>query len=471
MSATTRPAEIVPRVAAGPWVPPFQTTPDQINDPEQHNVVRKFSLALALVVVFLRISAFHQVEAFLLHVNLKLLYVFGIPAVLGTALCGGLGRTFRASPAYYWTGYALWMVVALPFSTWHRGAFDADAAYIRTNVVMLFLAGGLVIGWKEYQSLMRAMVWGAVGTLLVARVFQNPIYQERFGIELGTVSNPNDFACHLMLCIPFLYWVVLTSKVFVLRIACLAGIGYGVMLVIQTASRGALVALIVTLLFVMIWGTGIQRIALIALVPVGFVGIVSTVSPEALRRIVSFSASEKNASAEAILSSEQRQYLFNKSIEYTIKFPIFGLGTSQFPVYEGTHNLVVGTHGSWHGTHNTFTQVSSENGIPGLIFFAGGLIVTFKIFYSVFRKARSRTDSADIKNAALCLMLAMTGFVVSFTVLNFAYFFYQPLLGGLAVALKAATDMEFARRDLAAPTVVDQTPGPFIYHRTAPSHA
>jgi O-antigen ligase len=428
-----------------------QPLADPLVESERNNPLRIFSLWLTFAVVFLRISSFHQAQTYLLKVNLRLLYVVGIPAILGTILCGGLQRAFRGKPAVFWTAYAVWMFVTIPTAVWPSDSLVHNAIpYLRTDLIMAYTVGGLVIGWKEFQSLMRCMAWGAFGTLLVARLFQNPNFQSRFGLEIGTVSNPNDFACHLLLVLPFLYWVVLTSKWFVAKLVCLGGIAYGIYLVVDTASRGALVAVVVVGICLLWWGSALQRVALFVFAPIAFLLVISTVSNHALNRIVSFSAESKDASAEALDSSASRRYLLEKSIEYAIKFPIFGLGPGGFPVYEGTHNLLIGTHGSWHGTHNTFTQVASECGIPGLIFYVGGLVSTFTIFFAAFRKASRRPDCADIRKAMLCVMLGMIGFVVSSSFLNFAYFFYQPLLGGIAIAAAAATKEEFAKRDAAS---------------------
>lgn len=466
-STSTRPIQTVP-AAATPSAPgnPYVLRPGE--DPDANNIVRKFSLALVYVVVFLRLSGFQYMETFLLHVNLKLLYIFSIPAILGTVLCGGLQRSFRWSPAYYWTGFTLWMIAITPFSSWVGGSASVAFTYVRTNLIMVFFAGGLVIGWKECQTFLRTCAYGAFGTLLLARIFQNPKYQDRFALELGTVANPNDFACHLLLCLPFIYWAMVSTKSIVVRLLCLGGIGYGVLVIVQTASRGGLLGLIAIALCLLVWGSGVQRMALLALLPVAVAGVIAIVPQGALTRIVSFSASEQNASEEALLSSQQRQYLLRKSIEYAFTHPIFGVGPGQFPNYEGTRNRYIGSHGAYHGTHNTFTQVASETGLPGLLLFTGGLLASFRIFFVAFRKARRRPDCVDIKNAMLSLMLAMIGFVVSFTFLNFAYFFYQPLLGGIAVAIKSATDAEFAERDRAAQAIGSTPMAPSVFHPTSP---
>ena len=37
-----------------------------------------------------------------------------------------------------------------------------------------------------------------------------------------------------------------------------------------------------------------------------------------------------------------------------------------------------GTRGQWLGTHNTYTQISSECGLPGLLFFVASLWFSLK---------------------------------------------------------------------------------------------
>ncbi len=446
---TPFPANAAPAAVSGPVLIPVTV------DHEQNNPLRMFSLSLMLALVFLRVSAFHQVQTVLMGVNLRLLYVVGIPAILGTFLCGGLQRSFRKSPAYYWTGYFIWMALACPTSTWTGESVTKTVIpYLRTNLIMLFLVAGLIIGWNECRSLLRCFAWSAVGSLLVARLFQRSA--DRFALEFGTVSNANDFAAHLLFCLPFLYWVVLTSKSMALRLICLGGIAYGVLIILQTGSRGGLLGLLAVVLALMCWGSTMQRLALLIIIPIGCIGVVAALPHQTLNRILSFSWEDKDASAEALQSSDQRRYLLQKSVEYAFQHPIFGIGPGEFPNYEGKHNQVIGTHGTFHETHNSFTEAASECGIPAFLLMVAGLAASFRIFYSIFRKARRRNDSRDIQDAMMCTMLCMVGFVVAITFLNFAYFFYQPLLGGWAIAAYFGTKEEFEKRDLAAQVLAIQ---------------
>lgn len=450
-------------VAARPSVasPTAPATPLVLEN-DRNNPLRIFAFSLGLGLVFLRVSALHQVQTVLMSTNLKLLYVVGIPATLGAVLCGGLQRAFSRSTCWYWLGYWVWMAAACPTSVWRSNSVvKVVLPYMRTNLPVMLVIAGLVVGWKDCKSMMRWMAYGAFATLLVARLFQREDFTGRFALEFGTVSNSNDFACHLLFCLPFLYWVVLSSKSFALRVLCLGGIGYGILTIVKTGSRGGLIGLIIVILACFLWSPVMHRLALLALVPIGCAVSVALVPHDTLVRILSFSSSEQQTSAEALESSEQRKYLLRKSIEYTFRFPIFGVGPGDFAAYEGGHNQTVGAHGTWQATHNTFTEVSSECGIPALLFYVAGLVSSFRIFYSTYRKARSRPDCKDIRDAMFCTMLCMVGFIAATTFLNFAYQFYQVLLGGWAVAVATGTKEEFAKREAAAqPLAVPPMPPP-----------
>lgn len=450
-------------VAARPNMPPpAPTVSGIVLENDRNNPLRIFAFSLGLGLVFLRVSAFHQVQTVLMSTNLKLLYVVGLPATLGAMLCGGLQRTFSRSPSWYWLLYWVWMAAACPTSVWRSfSVVKVVLPYLRTNLPVMIVVAGLTVGWKNCKSVMRCMAFSAFATLLVARLFQREDFTGRFALEFGTVSNSNDFACHLLFCLPFLYWVVLSSKSFTMRLLCLAGIGYGLLTIIRTGSRGGLIGLSLVIIACFLWSPMMHRLALLALVPIGCALAMMLVPHATLVRILSFSASEEQTSAEAMESADMRKYLLKKSIEYTFKFPIFGVGPGNFAEYEGGHNQVVGTHGTWHATHNTFTEVSSECGIPAFLFYVAGLASSFRIFYSTFRKARSRPDCRDIKDVMLCSMLCMIGFVAASTFLNFAYQFYQVLLGGWAVAVAAAVKEEFAKREAALPALaISAIPAP-----------
>ena len=66
----------------------------------------------------------------------------------------------------------------------------------------------------------------------------------------------------------------------------------------------------------------------------------------------------KEDTAAAYASTQDRQQLLWRSIEVTKEHPLFGVGPGNFAQLSG----------NWHVAHNSFTQMSSEGGIPALIF-------------------------------------------------------------------------------------------------------
>jgi hypothetical protein len=422
---------------------------------EANDSTRRMFFRISLFLVFLLFSMLHQTLAGVVHANLYLMWVFGLPPLFGLVICGRFKRSLEGRPAFYWCAFAAWMILAAPFSYWKGASLSLIFDYLRTDLSILFIVAGLTLTWKECQIVMSTVAGGAVVDLLTARFFQDDSQGlgGRLGLQGGTVGNPNDFAGHLILALSFLLWVGLTSKSKFRRVAALIGVAIGVVLVLKTASRGAEVGLGIAMLVFFVLGTGRHKIALLALGPIALIGLLLFLPPETLMRLQSFaSSSAAGADAEALESTMSRQYLLQKSLEYTLQFPIFGVGPGQFSAYEGSHNMIgTTTHGSWHDTHNSYTQASAECGIPGGLLFIGGAVSTILIFRRVFQQAKARTDCKDIQTAALCLLVGVSGFYVTIGFLNFAYFFYEPFLGGLAIAVARAAREEFRVRGSISP--------------------
>jgi O-antigen ligase len=141
---------------------------------------------------------------------------------------------------------------------------------------------------------------------------------------------------------------------------------------------------------------------------------------------------------EATESADSREYLFWKSVDYTLHFPLFGIGPEQFPNYEGAESRREGKLGSWHNTHNTFTQISSECGVPALLLFLAGLISAFRLGSNVYRRARA-AGQVDMANVSFYYMLSMIGFLSASLFLSHGYTFRFPAMIGFGIALYLCT--------------------------------
>jgi O-antigen ligase len=428
-----------------------------INDP-----ARRTAFKLALAVIFVRFSMIHMVMGKELGTSFYILYLLLIPALLGITVSGGLKRTLQGRPAWFWTAFVVWMGITVPFSTWMGHSASTFMVYLRAEYAMLFIMGGAAMTWKECQSIMRVIAWSAVVMVITGQVFAREIGGQRLGLDFGTISNPNDFAAHMLLILPFLLWMGLNSKSAAIKIIALCGTGYGVYQILLTASRGALIALSVCVLFVLLRGAARHRTAILIVTPLA-AAILLVITPKSvMERLDSFSDVQTDTQVEATESSALRMYTLTQSLTYTLQHPIFGVGPSEFSGYEGTHNQKIGTHGLYLDTHNSFTQVSSECGIPGFVFFASGMLSTLLLFHSVYRQTRKRQDCQDMASALLWIQVGMVGFCVAITFLNFGYFFYTPAMGGLAIAVSSAVKMEMRDRASRMSALPEVVPSHFV---------
>jgi O-antigen ligase len=137
--------------------------------------------------------------------------------------------------------------------------------------------------------------------------------------------------------------------------------------------------------------------------------------------------------ASAAASTDQRRDVLSRSIDYTFQHPVFGLGLGNFGV------ATAGDYGgsdAWVASHNTYTEISSEAGIPALVLFLALLITSV---VSMRRASRDSTD--DPKDFEVSLMARATLvstlsliFGIMFANITYEYFLYVcPIAIGVAV--------------------------------------
>jgi O-antigen ligase len=103
-----------------------------------------------------------------------------------------------------------------------------------------------------------------------------------------------------------------------------------------------------------------------------------------------------------------------------------------------------GQHGRWLETHNAYTQMSSECGIPGLLLMLGGVVSAFRMINRTFKRAKAQGNK-EVADACLCYMVSWLGYLVTLFFLAGAYFFTLPAMISLAIAMYYAAERELAR--------------------------
>ncbi len=390
--------------------------------------------------VFLRLSFLHEFLAVYLGAHLYLIVLVGGIAYLGL-LNGTTWRHAASSRLYwYWLGFSALILVGTPFSTWPGGSANVVIPFVKDNFLCLPLIAGVLGDWRYLKRLLTAIAIG--GVIFVALTWLYPLdVGGRLGAAwTGSTGNPNDLAGHLVFLIPFMLFAGCSKdRNFILRLLFLGTIPVALFQILRSSSRGAFIGLIAGLLFTFIKGNAKVRASFLILVPVVGAVLVSILPTSTMGRLFTFT-SMSSQDSEAVASYQARRQLLLNSIDATLHHPFLGVGAGQFGDWEGQKAIDEGhPHSNWQETHNSYTEVSSEDGVPAVICFVGGTFGTLFLLLKIYRTTKKRAELKQIAFAAFLLSTSMAGFCVAIFFLNFAYKPYLCMMTGLAIALQRAT--------------------------------
>jgi O-antigen ligase len=299
--------------------------------------------------------------------------------------------------------------------------------------------------------------------LAVLAILFGNMEQDRLVLDRGRFTNPNDLAQILLMGFPFWWYVALNPN---LKRSRRVGSWLAMipifMAMSKTGSRGALVASMIVAL-VLFWRSSVSHKVLLAagvlvLVLLGAVFLPATTKE---RYFTFFKGDEDSTGSEltmegkAVSSTYGRWHLLKDSVTLTLLHPVFGVGPGEFDVAQDLYSRAVRYHkGDWQVTHNTYTEFSSECGLPALILYC-------LAFFSAFRLARvpksglaqPSPGNGEVASASFCLRLSLLSYLVSSLFGSFAYQTQFPVLAGLAVAFSrtAAQELRAAAQRAPAP--------------------
>jgi O-antigen ligase len=373
-------------------------------------------------------------------------------ALLATLLFGGDLRAVFSKVGVCLIGFTLWMCLCVPFSVWRGGSFRMLRD---TWVVALFsfvIIASAVQGLEQCRKIMYAL---AAATIFIEIVtfFMGRIQGGRMSLLGGTLGNANYLALMLLMGVPFCLFVLRTKPgVSPFKIACLLMLFCIPVTIAATGSRGGMVTMAVMFLMYFVPLPPSQKMvaAIVALI-LSVVAIAwSTQSAlDRFRTILSSSTPAHLSVSEqsAIESAELRKELLLSSLQLTLRHPLFGVGPGMFSVANASFvEEITGraSYTAWLETHNTFTQLSCEDGLPGLFLYCLALLFCFKIVRSAEKRTRQYAALSNVRHMAFALRLALVAFTGTAIFASNAYMYYFPMLAGLCVAVERATAAQLA---------------------------
>ena len=236
----------------------------------------------------------------------------------------------------------------------------------------------------------------------------------------------------------------------------------GLMLVttFRTGSRGAMVAFLAVLgvMFLRASIMGKMQLLLGSILVIGL--LFATMPGNLVSRYKTLAEDQADEyqmdysmKASAAASTQSRKLLLRKSLKFTAQHPLFGVGPGMFDVADDADAKAAGFRkGVWLGTHNSYTQISSEMGIPALIFYVAAMFFALRDTYRVYKQCRGEPRLNALANTAIGLNYTLIVFAVTILFEHIAYTVMLPVFGALAAALLRTAQVEIDR--------VKSTPAP-----------
>lgn len=397
-----------------------------------------------VILVFLRFSALPEIIGSMTGVSTYLPYLVGPVALIAVIASGRLGRVFRENTARFWLFFALWMILATLFSSWRGDSFNALVNYLKANFIILVTIAGLARTWSDCRKIIYAVAAAGVFNMATAYLFQATGPRLSLAVA-GSIGNSDDLAAHLLVVLPFLLFIALNRRIGRLfRLLSMVAIAVGIFQIFKTATRAALIALVLTTVLLFLRGSVRQKVVIGTNTVVVVILLYVLIPSYTWQRLGSFSRGT-DTSEEALESSDERQYLLKQSILYTLDHPVLGVGPGQFINYLGKHTTESGHRGIWRAAHNAYTQISSECGLPALAFYLAAVVSTFRLLASI-RKRASGSHRQEILVADYCLKIALIVYNIVLFFTNFGYRYEILTLSGLAIAMWNVVNSKPTRR-------------------------
>jgi O-antigen ligase len=404
-----------------------------------------------LVFLFLAFSRIFDVKFGNLHITgIAFRLVFAMVLLSRgfiTALATPIGKAML--------GFTFCFGASVPFSIWKGGSLPLFRdGWLLFSFVAFLAVAGLINSYGQWRKAMTSMYMALFVFTLIANIFGS-MEGGRLFLSNGKFANPNEMAQALLLGLPL--WGAVMGSAVTLPKKVWAG---GVMMLMlfttfRTGSRGAMIGFVCMVLVYFLRANILDKMKFIiagAVVMALLIGIMpgklvarykTTVDDDVADDGGDMDASMRDS---ALSSTESRKVLLKRSLLFTIQHPLFGVGPGMFPVAEDAYAHSLGERkGMWLGTHNSYTQVSSELGIPAFFFFTAAVIMTIKSPYTIYKRTRGDPRLQDMGNMALGLHYCMIIYAVTVFFDYIAYTVMLPVFGGLAAALWRTADAEIQR--------------------------
>lgn len=361
---------------------------------------------------------------------------------------------------WFWFLVTTTNVYFSPVFVHHWADTEHKLLTVSKTLLMVFVSLMLVIDSRR----LRMWYWVTAGIFaffaLKSAVFgvltsgQYKIY----GPPDSMIADNNDFGLALNMALPMFVCLARTETSQRLRWIFRLAIPMGIMAVVLTYSRGAMLGLVALLLF---WVSKSKYKILAAAGLVVTALVIFAYAPQAwMQRMETIrTAPETDASAQSRL----RAWTF--AAELARDHPLFGGGFETFTLPLYAQYGVDDTH----GPHSIYFQMLADHGVPGLLIFLTLIASCWWSCRRLIRQFRKHNNLQYLAEYARMLQLSFVTFLVSGAFLGRAYFdlFYQ--LVATVIILKSLARCELREAEALDSSEQADVPEPLVPVQLTPS--
>jgi O-antigen ligase len=345
-----------------------------------------------------------------------------------------------------------WFILGVPFAYWRSGSFETLVQVWFKTVLGLFLLSQTLTTVDRIRKLLWAIILSELIVTCVSIALSGRA-ELRVGDRVAGVSAGllgwNFFGIAVAQICPFIGALYVCRRSPVRTGLLLSTFAALMWMLVLTASRGGflnvLFSIILSCWFVL-RGSARGRIACWVVLLCLLLSLARAPDVFFVRVQTIWNGSEaalSDTASAAEESTQGRKFLLGRAITYTLQYPIFGVGMGNFTNINGAE---LGQSEAWYATHNTFTQISSEAGIPALVLFL--FLLATVVWHMKKVDERFARDPANDELRLLARATAVSAVSLAFGwfFANLAYDLYSYYSAAIAAGLWAV-----ARQSARAP--------------------